>query len=93
MATLSTTNRAILVDLIRRLETTHDLPIDAVVVEQLDKVFGNTSGFPCACGIRGTSLRDSFRDAPIRTFLRLLLALDDAAGSALTPTQSGVLAP
>jgi hypothetical protein len=93
MATLSTTNRAILVDLINRLAFTHDLPIDAVVVEQLDKIFGGTSGFPCACGIRGNSLRDSLRDAPIRTLLQLILALNDDAGAALQSNPSGPLAP
>lgn len=91
MATLSTSQRTVLVNLIQYLATTHDLPIDAVVVEQLDRIFGGTSGFACACGIRGPSLRDAFRDAPIRTFLQLLLALNDDAGGALQPNPAGVL--
>jgi len=93
MATLSASQRAILASLVQYLAFNHDLPIPAEVVEQLDKVFGGTSGFPCACGIRGNSLRDSFRDAPIRTFIQIILALNDDAGAALVPTPSGPLAP
>jgi hypothetical protein len=93
MATLNSTQRAQLVKLIDYLAFNHDLPIPAEVVEQLDKIFGGTSGFPCACGVRGNSLRDSFRDEPVRTFLRLLLALNDDAGGGLVPVVSGVQLP
>jgi len=93
MAVLTSAQRAILVSLIDYLAYNHDLPIPGEVVEQLDKVFGGTSGFACACGIRGNSLRDSLRDQPIRTFIRLLVAVSVDAGAGLVATPSGVLAP
>jgi hypothetical protein len=77
MAVLTTAHRATVQKLVDYLALNHDLPIDASVVEQLDKVFGGDTGFPCACGIKGNSLRDSLRDEPVRTFLRLLLLVSD----------------
>lgn len=94
MGVLSTVQHARLSALADRLYQNHDLPIDADVVDQLAKIFGNTSGFPCNCGIRGNALRMAFRDEPIRTFIRLLVALDSAAtGGVPTPTPNGVLPP
>lgn len=75
---ISATDRTILQSLITYLEGNRDLPIDERVVDQLSRVFDGTSGFPCACGIRGNSLQVSFRDEPIRTFLRLIIAVSDA---------------
>jgi hypothetical protein len=79
MAVLTTEHRAVVQGLVEYLAFNHDLPIDEKVVAQLDKIFGGISGFPCACGVKGNSLRDSLRDEPVRTFLRLLLAVSDAA--------------
>ena len=94
MAVLSTTERALLVQLIDYLQGNHDLPLPGEVAEKLDKVFGGTSGFVCACGIRGTSLREALRDAPVRTLLRLIVAVSDAAPEGpLTPTAAGPLPP
>lgn len=94
MAVLSTAQRAILQSLINYLQGNHDLPIPSEVVERLDTVFGGTSGFVCACGIRGTSLRDALRDVPIQTLLRLIVAVSDAAPvGPLTPTTSGPKPP
>jgi hypothetical protein len=94
MAVLNESQRARIVALIDYLAFNHDLPIHVDVVDQLDKIFGGNSGFPCACGVRGNSLQVSFRDEPIRTFLKLILALsDDATGGELAATPSGPLAP
>jgi hypothetical protein len=94
MAILTTAQHTKLQALADYLQGNHDLPIPAEVVDQLAKIFGNTSGFPCNCGVRGEAIRPSFRDEPIRTFIRLLLAMDTAAtGGALTATPRGVLPP
>lgn len=91
MATLSDSQRATIVTLIRYLHANHDLPIDQNVVQQLVKIFGGTSGFACACGVRGRSLEECFRDEPIRTFLRIVLAMNDDAGGPLKPTTQNPL--
>lgn len=94
MSLLSPVQHAKLAALADRLYGNHDLPIDADVVDQLAKIFGSTLGFPCDCGVRGVALRTAFRDEPIRTFIRLLVALDSAATSGVpTPTPPGVLPP
>jgi hypothetical protein len=94
MAILTTAQSTKLQALADYLQGNHDLPIPAEVVDQLAIIFGNTSGFPCSCGVRGVDIRTAFRDEPIRTFIRLLIALNsDATGGTLAATPTGALAP
>lgn len=72
------------------LATNRDQPMPAEVIRQLDLIFGGNSGFACRCGVRGPSLVDSFRDEPIRTFLKLILAINTGA---LTANPPGPLPP
>lgn len=78
MAVLSTAHRAIVASVITYMQGNYEKPLDATVIDQLTKVFDNTAGFKCACGSKGPTLKDSFRDAPFSTLLTLLLAVSDA---------------
>ena len=78
MAVLSTSQTAIIQQVIDLLQGNRDLPLDAVVVEQLARVFEGKFGLLCGCGSAGPTFRDSLRDAPITTLLQLLVAVSDA---------------
>jgi len=81
MAVLSTTHRAIVQSVITYMAGNYEKPLDATVIDQLVKVFDNkasTTGFRCACGSKGPTLKDSLRDAPFSTLLTLLVSVSDA---------------
>jgi hypothetical protein len=80
MAVLSSAHRAIVQSTIDFMAGNYEKPLDANVIDQLVKVFDNKAGtgFRCACGSKGPTLKDSLRDAPFSTLLTLLLAVSDA---------------
>jgi hypothetical protein len=80
MAVLSDAHRAIVQSTIDFMAGNYEKPLDANVIDQLVKVFDNKAGtgFRCACGSKGPTLKDSLRDAPFSTLLTLLLAVSDA---------------
>jgi hypothetical protein len=80
MAVLSAAHRAIVQSTIDFMAGNYEKPLDANVIDQLVKVFDNKAGtgFRCACGSKGPTLKDSLRDAPFSTLLTLLLAVSDA---------------
>lgn len=74
MASLSTSDKALIQGVIDFMQGNYEKPLDATVIDQLAKVFEGKGGFKCGCGTPGPTFRDSMRDAPFSTLLSLLLS-------------------